>query len=411
MVIIDYNIFNFYIKGGRDLNHLEGGTRSPIISGFSETLNGITSIRGFGFQDNFRKKYHSRLNDFYRVLIYQNGCTSWFALNIDLVSFCLLFIVLAFSIIFKNYVSPDAIGLLLTYTLKLIDFTYSFFEQYTLFERLLASIERCDSFTHVVQEAPSIQKGDENLRKIGFPQYGKLSFVNYSARYRPDTELALKNLNLIIQPHEKIGVVGRTGSGKSTLCLCVFRILEPSSGKILIDDIDISKIGLKVLREIITVIPQDPTLIEGTLKDNLDPIHKFTEEQIEEQMKDIGLENMLNKKNGLKYKVSEGGLNLSVGERQLICIARAIMRKSKIIIMDEATSSIDYKTESLIQKSLEKALKDSTVITIAHRIKTIINYDRIIVLQSGELIEQGSPRQLINSKKGTFYELYMQSNL
>ena len=128
-------------------------------------------------------------------------------------------------------------------------------------------------------------------------------------------------------------------------------------------------------------------------------------------MKEIGLENMLKKKNGLKYKVSEGGLNLSVGERQLICIARAIMRKSKIIIMDEATSSIDYKTESLIQKSLEKSLKDSTVITIAHRIKTIINYDRIIVLQSGELIEQGSPRQLINSKKGTFYELYMQSNL
>jgi ABC-type multidrug transport system fused ATPase/permease subunit len=128
-------------------------------------------------------------------------------------------------------------------------------------------------------------------------------------------------------------------------------------------------------------------------------------------MKDIGLENMLNKKNGLKYKVSEGGLNLSVGERQLICIARAIMRKSKIIIMDEATSSIDYKTETLIQKSLEKSLKNSTVITIAHRIKTIINYDRIIVLQSGELIEQGSPRQLINSKKGTFYELYMQSNL
>ena len=411
MVIIDYNIFNFYIKGGRDLNHLEGGTRSPIISGFSETLNGITSIRGFGFQDNFRKKYHSRLNDFYRVLIYQNGCTSWFALNIDLVSFCLLFIVLTFAIIFKNYVSPDAIGLLLTYTLKLIDFTYSFFEQYTLFERLLASIERCDSFTHIVQEAPSFQKGDENLRKIGFPQYGKLSFVSYSARYRPDTELALKNLNLEIKPHEKIGVVGRTGSGKSTLCLCVFRILEASTGKILIDDIDISKIGLKLLREIITVIPQDPTLIEGTLKDNLDPIHRFTEEEIEQQMKEIGLENMLKKKNGLKYKVSEGGLNLSVGERQLICIARAIMRKSKIIIMDEATSSIDYKTETLIQKSLEKSLKNSTVITIAHRIKTIINYDRIIVLQSGELIEQGSPRQLINSKKGTFYELYMQSNL
>jgi ABC-type multidrug transport system fused ATPase/permease subunit len=411
MVLIDYNIFKFYIKGGRDLNHLEGGTRSPIISGFSETSNGITSIRGFNFQDNFRKKYHSRLDDFYKVLIYQNGCTSWFALNIDLVSFCLLFIVLAFSIIFKNYISPDAIGLLLTYTLKLIDFTYNFFEQYTLFERLLASIERCDAFTQIVQENAFVQKGDENLRKTNFPQNGRLTFINYSAKYRPDTELALKNLNLDINPHEKIGVVGRTGSGKSTLCLCVFRILEPYTGKILIDDVDITKIGLKFLREIITVIPQDPTLIEGTLKQNLDPIDKFTDEEIEEQMKEIGLEYMLSKKNGLKYRVSEGGLNLSVGERQLICIARAILRRSKIIIMDEATSSIDYKTETLIQQSLEKSLRDSTVITIAHRIKTIINYDRIIVLQRGELIEQGKPSALINSRKGTFYDLYMQSNL
>jgi ATP-binding cassette subfamily C (CFTR/MRP) protein 1 len=293
--------------------------------------------------------------------------------------------------------------------MKLIDYLYNIMERFTTLEKLLTSVERCESFTKIVQEGTPFE--DKSLREKEVIHSGKVNFINYSVKYRPNTPLVLKNLNFEIKPMEKIGVVGRTGSGKSTLCLCVFRILEASSGKILIDDIDITKIGLKLLREIITVIPQDPTLIEGTLKENLDPVHKFTEEQIEEQMKAIGLEDMLNKKNGLKYKVSEGGLNLSVGERQLICIARAIMRKSKIIIMDEATSSIDYKTESLIQKSLEKSLKDSTVITIAHRIKTIINYDRIIVLQSGELIEQGSPRQLINSKKGTFYELYMQSNL
>ena len=218
----------------------------------------------------------------------------------------------------------------------------------------------------------------------------------------------MKNLNFVIQPSEKIGIVGKSGSGKSTIALCIFRILEALNGKILIDDVDISKIGLKYLRENITVIPQDPTLIEGSLRDNLDPYYLKTDEEIINLMKEIGIEYLINKNGGLEFnKLND--MNLSLGERQLICIARAILRKSKIYILDEATSSVDDYTEQLIQKVLKKFLKDCTVLTIAHRINTILNYDRIFVLEKGELIETGTPKELINKGKGIFYELYSQS--
>ena len=410
IVFAQFSIAKFYLSGGKELNRLEATVRSPILSGFSETMNGVTSIRGYEFEEKFREKYHSKLDNFYKVLVYQNGCSNWFALNLDLVSFTLLFFVLSFAVLFENKIEPEAIGLLLSYTLKLIDHTYFFFEQLTLLERFLTSVERCETYTHVIQEKGFKQKKDETLRLQEFPHKGKLTFMNYSVRYRPNTKIVLKNLNFEIQPSEKIGVVGRTGSGKSTLCLCTFRLLEPLTGKILIDGVDITTIGLKFLREILTVIPQDPILIEGTLRDNLDPLHKFSDQQILNELNEIGL-NYLIEYHGLDFPVSEGGENLSVGERQLICITRAILRRSKIVIMDEATSSIDYKTEMLIQNSINLSLKYSTVITIAHRIKTIINYDRIFVLSEGELVECGAPSALIKNGKGIFYELYRQSNL
>ena len=410
MFSIQFMICKFYIRGGKELNRLEGSVRSPILSGFSETMNGVSIIRDYEFQEKFRKKYHNRLDDFYKIILYQNGCSNWFAMNLDLISFLLLFFILSFAVFFTEKLTPESMGLLLTYTLKLIDHTYIFFEQFTLTERFLTSIERCDSFTKIVQEKSFVMKKDESYRKNGFPNEGRLTFVNYSVKYRPNANVVLKNLNFEIQPCEKIGVVGRTGSGKSTLCLCAFRILEPYAGKILIDDIDITTLGLKFLREILTVIPQDPILIEGTLRENLDPTNRFTEKDIIQELNEIGLGYLL-KNHGLDFPIKEGGQNLSVGERQLVCITRAILRKSKIVIMDEATSSIDYKTEMLIQNSINLSLKYSTVITIAHRIKTIINYDRIFVLNEGELVECGPPSALIKSGKGIFYDLYCQSNI
>jgi ABC-type multidrug transport system fused ATPase/permease subunit len=270
------------------------------------------------------------------------------------------------------------------------------------------SMESCDAYTHIVQEAPLKLKSDELLIQNNFPKSGKIEFVNYSVRYRPDTKMILKDINILIQPGEKVGIVGRTGSGKSTFCLCLFRIIEATNGQILIDDIDISLIGLSLLRSIITVIPQDPTLIKGSLRENLDPEGKFDDQSMIDCLKSIGMDYILEEE-GLNFMVRENGENLSSGERQLICLARAIIKKNKIIIMDEATFNNDNKTELLIQQAILTKLKDTTVITISHRIKNILEYDRILVLDQGKLVEQGNPKELIEKKVGYFYNLYSHS--
>ena len=198
---------------------------------------------------------------------------------------------------------------------------------------------------------------------------------------------------------------------KCTICLCLFRILEPFQGTIYIDDEDITKIGLDLLRKNITIIPQDPCLMEGTLKYNIDPFNVVDNEEIISVLKKIGFEYTENDDIILDRKIEQSGTNLSVGEKQLICICRAILRKTKIIVMDEATASIDMTTEEKIQNALEYALNNCTVITVAHRIKTIINYDKILVLNNGEILEFDSPKNLIENEKSVFYQLYSKSTV
>ena len=408
ILFMDAFLYNYYNTCAKSLDVLETYTRVPILTGFRESLSGVTSIRAFGFKEVFQNIYHERLYNFFRVLTYQEGALGWFSINNDLIAFCFIFFILVFIWFYQGIISGSSLGLLLSYILKFADQSYNFYYQYNFNERMSLSMESCEAYTHIVQEADIKLENDDFLKKNNFPQKGKIEFVNYSVKYRPDTKVVLKNLNFVIKPGEKIGIVGRTGSGKSTLCLCLFRIIEADTGKILIDDVDISNIGLGLLRDIITVIPQDPTLLEGTLRENLDPSGKHDDESMIHYMKIIGMDYLI-KHNGLDFKIKENGDNLSSGEKQLICLARAMLRKSKIITMDEATSSIDYDTENLIQNAILTALKDSTVITIAHRIKTILDYDRIFVFESGQLIEKGSPKELIENKNGHFYSLYSQS--
>ena len=408
ILFMDIFLYNYYNTCAKSLDVLETYTRVPILTGFRESLSGVTSIRAFEYKDIFQNIYHERLYNFFRVLTYQEGALGWFSINNDLIAFCFIFFILVFIWFYQGIIIGSSLGLLLSYILKFADQSYNFFYQYNFNERMSLSMESCEAYTHIVQEAEIKSENDDFLKKNNFPQNGKIEFINYSVKYRPDTKIVLKNLNFVIKPGEKIGIVGRTGSGKSTLCLCLFRIIEADTGQILIDDVDIASIGLGLLRDIITVIPQDPTLLEGTLRENLDPSGKHDDESMIHYMKIIGMEYII-KHNGLDFKIKENGDNLSSGEKQLICLVRAMLRKSKIITMDEATSSIDYDTENLIQNAVLSTLKDSTVITIAHRIKTILDYDRIFVFENGQLIEKGSPKELIENKSGHFYALYSQS--
>jgi len=282
-------------------------------------------------------------------------------------------------------------------------------------QNTLVEYERCMELTECPQEKQIINPLDEAFSKKldkNWLKFGKIEFKNFSVRYREDTELVLKNINILINPGEKIGIVGRTGSGKSTITLCLFRLLEAYEGKIYIDDIDISSIPLEILRNNITIIPQDPLLIEGTLRFNIDPFNNYSDDKIIEVLKKINFDYIVNKNPlGLEQIIAEEGSNLSVGEKQLICVVRAILRNSKIIIMDEATASIDFKTEEIIQNNINEILKESTIITIAHRIKTIMNYDKIISLDNGEVLEYDTPKNLLKNTDGIFYNLYYKSNL
>jgi len=409
-------IFSLYIlQPIREISRIEGKYRTPLIGAFSESIYGLHVIRAFQYENNFVDKFNKRMNDYFKILIFQSGISGWYGINLDLISFILLTFILISCCLFKEKYNTQSIGLLLTYSINLIEQLFDFMQRFSRLSKILVSLERCENYTKISQEKYPVLATDKNLKQ--YPSFndkittfisdGKINFNNYSVKYRPNTPLVLKNLNFEINPKEKIGVVGRTGSGKSTLCLCLFRLLEADQGKISIDDIDISSIGLEMLRKNLTIIPQEPTLIEGTLRENVDPAEIFSDEKILEILKAVGLDDFLEGKN-LDYKIENNGNNISIGEKQLICIARALIKKSKIILMDEATANIDYKTESFLQNSINKELKDCTVITIAHRIKTIINYDRILVLNNGEIVEYDSPKNLLE-KKGLFYQLYKES--
>ena len=416
LIIIELALTKFCFHATQDIHKLVSNYRAPILGVFDETLSGLPIIRAFNYEDNFTNKFYKKMNDYLKVCIYQKGIMAWYGVYLDIISFILLSFVLIFSYFAKEKYSPQSIGLLLTYSTKMIFFMFDSFKRFSFLTELLISLERCDSYTKVLQENyPKTEEDSklkllesENNKKVkSFISKGNINFINYSVRYRPDTPLILKGINLEIQPGEKIGVVGRTGSGKSTMLLCLFRILEAYKGQILIDNVDISKIGLEILRQSLTIIPQEPIILEGNIRDNIDPSKTYNDNEILKTLKEVGLSDFMADKD-LDYKIEENGNNISVGEKQLLCIARAILKKTKIILMDEATANIDYRTEAALKKNINEDMKESTVMTIAHRIKTIINYDKILVLKEGVIEEFDTPQNLIK-KKGLFYQLYKES--
>ena len=407
ILYVGQKISTFYRNSSRELQRMESGKRSPVLNLCNEVIPGTTTIRAFGFQQKYMSLFHEKVDEHMKFRIITNGCNQWYDMNLDLISFSFVGFLIVFTILFKNKFSASAVAIIYTYCDKMKSSLIGGLHTLTSYENSMIGYERCVEYTKCPSEAPKKKVTDDVLGS--WPHKGKIEFINFSVKYRPDTEIVLKDINFVIQGKEKVGIVGRTGSGKSTITLCLFRILEATEGRIMIDDVDISSIGLDKLRNNLTIIPQDPALMEGTLRYNIDPLDKCSDNDIIRIMEKIGFDYIIKRNNqGLQQEIAEGGSNLSVGEKQLICITRAILRKSKIIIMDEATASIDYKTEEMIQKAISDLLNDSTFITIAHRIKTIINYDKILVLSNGEIVEYDTPQNLLD-KKGLFYQLYKES--
>ena len=410
--IVGYFVTTFYLSGSRPLTRIASISRSPILNVISETLPGNATIRAFEDESFYKNKYFDKINNSLNINLITRGTGIWFQEQFKFVSIMYLTYLVVRTIIYEDTTTAQSCSIIFTYSVSLQEYLGNIFNRCANLENDMVSLERCCKYMTIVQEKPShIPAKDDQLIKENWPQSGEIEFRNYSVRYRPGTEIVLKKINFHIQPGEKVGVCGRTVSGKSTICLCLFRILEATEGSIFIDNVDIATIGLDLLRSNLTIIPQDPCLLEGTLKYNIDPFNKTKNEDIVQTLKDIGFEYTEPDDKIMDKMIEQGGSNLSVGQKQLVCIARAILRKTKIVVMDEATANIDMNTEQIIQKALNIVLDNSTVITVAHRIKTIINYDKILVLDAGEVKEFDSPSNLLKNENSLFRTLVSKSTL
>jgi len=274
----------------------------------------------------------------------------------------------------------------------------------------VVSVERIKQYSDVEPEAPW-EIPNQVLPK-NWPEMGKVQFANYDLRYRKGRDLILRDVSFTINSGERVGIVGRTGAGKSTLTMALFRIVEAAGGKILIDGEDISRLGLHSLRSKLTIIPQDPVLFSGSLRLNLDPTGSKTDTEIWKALELANLQTFTQGLvAGLNHEVTEGGENLSVGQRQLVCLARALLRKTKVLILDEATAAVDLETDELVQKTIKSEFRDCTILTIAHRLNTILDSDKVIVLDKGRVAEFNSPKALLADSKTIFYSLAKDAGL
>ncbi|PKY06331.1 ATP-dependent bile acid permease [Aspergillus campestris IBT 28561] len=416
-----------YLNSSRDLKRLESVQRSPLYQQFGETLNGIVTIRAYGDGPRFIVDNHRRINAYNRPHIYLWASNRWLALRVDVTGALVSFFTAVFVLTNIGKIDAGAAGLSLTYAVTFTENVLWLVRLYSEVQQNMNSVERVKEYLDVEQEAPPVVP--DSRPPADWPADGAVDFINYTTRYRADLEPVLRNVSFAVQPGEKVGIVGRTGAGKSSLALALFRGLEAEKGRIVIDGVDTSAIGLRDLREAITIVPQDPTLFTGTIRSNLDPFGTFTDEEIYTALRKVHLIGpgtsgsatpvaaatpnedgpsgpavVVDNKNiflNLETTVSESGSNLSQGQRQLLCLARALLKNPKVLMMDEATASIDYSTDARIQETLRE-LRDSTIITIAHRLQTIIDYDKVLVLDHGRVIEYDHPWNLINKSDGLF---------
>ncbi|NXV48363.1 MRP3 protein, partial [Uria aalge] len=409
LAILYFFVQRFYVATSRQLKRLESVSRSPIYSHFSETVSGASVIRAYrrvkSFVDISDLKMDENQKSYYPGIV----SNRWLGVRVEFVGNCIVLFAALFAVISKNSLNAGLVGLSVSYALQVTLSLNWMVRMTSELETNIVAVERIKEYSETETEAPWIIEGKSPPED--WPSKGELEFVNYSVRYRKGLDLVLKGLNLHIRGGEKIGIVGRTGAGKSSMTLCLFRILEAVKGEIKIDGVKISEIGLHDLRSRLTIIPQDPVLFSGTLRMNLDPFNKYSDEEIWKALELSHLKRFVSSQPSmLDYECSEGGENLSVGQRQLVCLARALLRKTRILILDEAMAAIDLETDDLIQMTIRTQFEDCTVLTIAHRLNTIMDYTRVLVLDNGTIAEFDTPASLIASK-GIFYSMAKDAGL
>ncbi|XP_062330079.1 ATP-binding cassette sub-family C member 3 isoform X3 [Osmerus eperlanus] len=399
----------FYVATSRQLKRLESVSRSPIYSHFSETVTGSSVVRAYGRLNAFVTLNNTKVDDNQKSYYPGIVANRWLGVRIEFIGNCIVLFAALFAVIGKEQLNPGLVGLSVSYAL-LVTMSLNWLVRMTSdLESNIVAVERVKEYAETQTEAP--WEIEDKKPPSDWPTQGNVEFRDYSVRYREGLDLVLKNLSLSVKGGEKIGIVGRTGAGKSSMTLCLFRLLEAAGGEITIDGIKISDIGLHDLRSKLTIIPQEPVLFSGSLRMNLDPFEHYSEEEVWGALEHSHLHKFVsNQPAKLELECSEGGENLSVGQRQLVCLARALLRKTRILVLDEATAAIDLETDDLIQSTIRTQFEDCTVFTIAHRLNTIMDYTRVLVLDKGQVAEFDTPSSLL-SQRGIFYGMAKDAGL
>ncbi|PVD27664.1 hypothetical protein C0Q70_12831 [Pomacea canaliculata] len=409
IIILFYFMQSFYIPTSRQLKRMESVTHSPIYVHFSETISGGATIRAYRAVDRFIEEIKRRV-DRNQCFCYAGlAAYKWMVTNLETVANLIIFGAALYSVATPG-IGGGTVGFSVSCALQLSGSMCWMIRKISDLETNMVSVERVKEYSQLKSEAPWINPFRRPAPS--WPERGHLVFSDYSTRYRPGLDLVLRGITFIIQAGQKVGIVGRTGAGKSSLTLSLFRLIEASNGCIMIDGINIADIGLHDLRSRITILPQDPVLFSGTLRMNLDPLEEYSDGQIWKALEKAHLKRFAEDlQEKLSHQVGEKGERLSVGQRQLVCLARSLLRRTKILVLDEATAAVDMETDSLIQNTIREAFSSCTIITIAHRLNTIMDYDRILVLDEGLVKEYDSPHVLLADRMSIFYGMAKDAGL
>lgn len=406
LLLIFLYLRRYFLRTSRNVKRLESTTRSPVFSHLSSSLQGLWTIRAFGEEERFQKVFDAHQDLHSEAWFLFLTTSRWFAVRLD--GICSIFVTITTfgCLLLRDKLDAGAVGLALSYSVTLMGMFQWGVRQSAEVENMMTSVERVVEYTKLESEAPwETQKRPPP----DWPSKGLVTFDQVNFSYSADGPQVLHNLKAMFRPQEKVGIVGRTGAGKSSLVSALFRLAEPQ-GKIYIDGIVTSEIGLHDLRQKMSIIPQDPVLFTGSMRKNLDPFNQHTDEELWSALEEVQLKSVVEELPGkLETALAESGSNFSVGQRQLVCLARAVLRKNRILIIDEATANVDPRTDELIQKTIREKFRECTVLTIAHRLNTIVDSDRILVLDAGKIHAYDEPYTLLQDPTNIFYKMVQQT--
>ncbi|XP_058199762.1 ABC transporter C family member 2-like [Rhododendron vialii] len=409
LLVLFYVAYLYYQSTAREVKRLDSVSRSPVYAQFGEALNGLTTIRAYQAYDRMATMNGKSMDNNIRFTLVNMSGNRWLAIRLETLGGLMIWLTATFAVMQNGRAEnqeafASTMGLLLSYSLNITTLLTGVLRLASLAENSMNAVERIGTYIDLPSEGPSVI--ESNRPPPGWPSSGSIKFEDVVLRYRPELPPVLHGLSFTIAPSDKVGIVGRTGAGKSSMLNALFRIVELERGRILIDGYDIAKFGLTDLRKVLGIIPQSPVLFSGSVRFNLDPFGEHNDADLWEALERAYLKDAIRRNSlGLDAEVSEAGENFSVGQRQLLSLARALLRRSKILVLDEATAAVDVRTDALIQKTIREEFKSCTMLIIAHRLNTIIDSDRVLLLEAGRVVEYASPEELLQNDESAFSKM------